>query len=81
MKKLVFLFTVIVVFLFVNCNQSSVDSDAIVAADQELALKVEGMVCAVGCAKYIEKEVAKFSGVSECNFIFEFVTAKFFFSS
>jgi copper chaperone CopZ len=81
MKKLVFLYTLVVVFLFVNCNQSSVDSGAIVEADQELALKVEGMVCAVGCAKYIENELSKFSGVSHCTVNFEEGTAMVDFSS
>ena len=81
MKKLVFLYTIVTVFLFMNCNQSSVDSTAIVEADQEIALQVEGMVCAVGCAKYIEKEVAKFSGVSECTVNFEDGTAQIAFSS
>ncbi|HAW52162.1 MAG TPA: heavy metal transporter, partial [Flavobacteriales bacterium] len=52
-----------------------------VKADQELALKVEGMVCAVGCAKYIEKEVSHLSGVAGCSVNFEEGTAHIDFSS
>ena len=81
MNKPAFLITIMLVFLFVNCNQSSVEVGGVIEADQELALKVEGMVCVVGCAKYIEKEVAKFSGVTNCKVNFDEETAQIAFSS
>ena len=65
----------------VNCSEAVVEKTSIADADQQIALKVEGMVCAVGCAKYIEKEVAKMAGVADCEVDFENETAEISFSS
>ena len=80
MKRSVFILSLILSVFIVNCNKAPEGAAAIVA-DQELALKVEGMVCAVGCAKYIEKEVAKMDGIKDCVVDFEQGTASITFSS
>jgi len=54
-----------------NCSQPQSSETILANSDTELALGVEGMVCAVGCAKFIEKTVAELDGVSACNVDFE----------
>ncbi|MEQ8324823.1 MAG: heavy metal-associated domain-containing protein [Vicingaceae bacterium] len=80
MKRSILALTMLISVFVVNCNQASEESVKVLA-DQELALKVDGMVCAVGCAKYIEKQVAKMDGVSKCEVDFEKGTASIVFSS
>ena len=71
---------ILVLSVFVsNCNTAPEVKSVI--PDKVLAVKVDGMVCAVGCAKYIEKEVAKMEGVSDCKVDFEHGRASISFSS
>ena len=71
MKNGVLVFILIIAAFAMNCGQS--DKSKVVASisDTEVSLEIEGMVCAVGCAKFIEKTVAELDGVSECNVDFE----------
>lgn len=80
MKAIHFIFAVCISLLTVNCSGPQSEKSAEIKADKHLALKVEGMVCAVGCAKYIEKEVAKLEGVTNCTVNFEDGTASIFYS-
>lgn len=77
MKNLVFsvLFTGLM-----SCGQTSapgpevaVENKApkIVQSNTEIRLKVEGMVCAVGCARVIQEAIAAAEGVGECRVDFE----------
>lgn len=83
MKKLVVSLAVVFSLgLVVSCNSSNSNSSAesevvemekkeLLAENKEAVdMKVEGMVCAMGCAKYIEDKVAALDGVvlSEVNF-------------
>lgn len=83
MKKLVVSLAVVFSLgLIVSCGSSNSDSSAesevvemekkeLLAENKEAVdMKVEGMVCAMGCAKYIEDKVAALDGVvlSEVNF-------------
>lgn len=81
MKKLLSIAFMLIAILAMNCSSPQGESSAVVKADKQLALKVEGMVCAVGCAKYIEKQVAKMDGISDCEVNFEDGTANISYSS
>lgn len=73
-------FSLVVLSLFA-CNQA-VEDKAIEVGGEQLAkveMKVEGMVCAMGCAKYIEDNVAKMDGVKESKVDFETGIAYFSF--
>ncbi len=55
------------------CDQAA-ETTTEVAAEAQLAtveMKVEGMVCAMGCAKFIEDKVAGEAGVTESKVDFE----------
>ena len=81
MKKLLSITFIMISVIFMNCSTPEQEVSAIVQADKQLALKVDGMVCAMGCANYIQKQVAKMDGVSDCNVSFEDGTASIEFSS
>ena len=54
-----------------NENSEATTEKTILAENKaSVDMKVEGMVCAMGCAKYIEEKVSKLDGVvlSEVNF-------------
>lgn len=73
------LFTFLAIIVLSCTDQSTVNKSLI--ADQELELGVDGMVCSFGCAKYIEEEVSKLSGVSGCTVDFENGKAQIAFAS
>lgn len=81
MKNLLTLTFILVAFVTMNCSSPQENAAVEVQADKQLALKVDGMVCAVGCAKYIEKQVSQMAGVSSCTVNFEEGTAAVEFSS
>lgn len=70
-------------FLFIaltSCGQASapspetsekIEAVKIVESNTEIRLKVEGMVCAVGCAGVIQEAIAAAEGVGECRVDFE----------
>ena len=63
-----------------GCSAEAGQETSTFVADTQLSLKVDGMVCAVGCAKYIEKQVAKMDGVTSCVVNYEEGTANIEFS-
>ncbi|MEQ8909013.1 MAG: cation transporter [Vicingaceae bacterium] len=72
--------------LFSACDQKTETSEETIVNKEVLAenkesvdMKVEGMVCAMGCAKFIEKEVGDLSGIVASKVDFEEGTAKFEF--
>jgi len=81
MKKLLSLTIILISLISLNCSTSAVDNVADLTPDKVLAINVDGMVCSMGCAKYIEKQVAKMEGVTSCNVNFEEGTASIEFSS
>lgn len=81
MKNLLSLFIIAVAMMAVNCGSPQEENHTALIADNQLSLKVEGMVCAVGCAKYIEKQVSKIEGVAACTVNFEEGTASISYSS
>ena len=81
MKNLLSLAFILVAFITMNCSSPQENVAVEVQADKQLALKVDGMVCAVGCAKYIEKQVSQIAGVSSCTVNFEEGIAEVEFSS
>jgi Cu+-exporting ATPase len=80
MKNLLSLIIISVAMLTVNCSSPQEETHAVLA-DNQLSLKVDGMVCAVGCAKYIEKQVSKIEGVTACTVNFDEGTASIAYSS
>lgn len=81
MNKFFAVALIFVSLILVNCSESTEGTDVVVLADKEMDIKVDGMVCAMGCAKYIEKEVAKLDGVAGCKVNFEEGTATIEYSS
>lgn len=91
MKRIVFSF----LFLFsiasiISCdiaNTSATEAEVVKTEQKEVLaenkeavdMKVEGMVCAMGCAKYIEDKVAAIDGVSLSTVDFEKGVAHFEF--
>lgn len=80
MKRLLSIFMIINVLLALSCSCTD-ESGKEILADSEMELNVEGMVCAVGCAKYIEKEVSNLTGVTRCSVDFEKGKAQIAFAS
>lgn len=79
MKKILSKFAlplIVCAFALVSC-QSKQQLDLETAT---VDMKVEGMVCAMGCAKYIEDQVAELDGVLKSEVIFEDGIAKFEFN-
>ena len=82
-------FSLIVVFsglLFTSCKQTATEPTAeakpsteksnIAAIQPETAsFNIEGMTCAMGCAKTIEKELANLNGVQKATVDFDTKTA------
>jgi copper chaperone CopZ len=67
----------ICVVLF-GCAQSSISEQSestIVVADAKATFVIDGMMCEVGCAKYIDEELEKMEGVIDCDIDFESKTA------
>jgi copper chaperone CopZ len=66
--KLVLNTLLIFTFLFsISCSQEKEVKETLASSE----LKVEGMVCAVGCAKTIEKEMLEMEGVKSCSVNFD----------
>ena len=55
-----------------NSTETTIEKKVTVAAKPEIAtLKIEGMTCAMGCAKTIESKLSKMNGVQEAKVDFE----------
>lgn len=63
----------------VSCGESvqstAVEKSVDVAANSEVDLKIEGMMCEVNCAGKIKEEVKSMPGVADCEIDFESKTA------
>ena len=75
-----------VAFIFQSCQEAetekaTVATEVLAENKQEVDMKVEGMVCAMGCAKYIEKEVGDMNGVLASAVNYEEGTAHFQFDN
>ena len=83
-RVLSFALLISVAFVFKSCQEAETE-EATVATEvlaenkQEVDMKVDGMVCAMGCAKYIEKEVGDMNGVLASTVNYEEGTAHFQF--
>ena len=71
MKKSVLILFMVISLFAMNCSQPQKTEVLVATSDTEIKMEVEGMVCAVGCAKFIEKKVAALDGVSNCKVNFE----------
>jgi copper chaperone CopZ len=83
-KVLSFALLFSVAFVFKSCQEAetekaTVATEVLAENKQEVDMKVEGMVCAMGCAKYIEKEVGEMNGVLASAVNYEEGTARFQF--
>lgn len=83
-KVLSFALLFSVAFVFKSCQEAETDkatvaTEVLAENKQEVDMKVEGMVCAMGCAKYIEKEVGEMNGVLASAVNYEEGTAHFQF--
>ncbi len=58
-----------------NINAEQASSNEISGTIQKATFQVEGMACAVGCAKVIEKKLAHMDGVKAATVDFESKTA------
>jgi mercuric ion binding protein len=70
-------------FILINCNNNSTRKTSSVKTlleqeqktsfekTQRMAMDIEGMVCAVGCAAVIEKNLNKTAGIKEAKVDFE----------
>lgn len=65
--------------VFFSCNEKAVETKILAENKAKVTMNIEGMVCAVGCAKKIEEEVAKMNGIAKSEVNFEEATANFEF--
>lgn len=92
MKKLaqILMFSFVGLFAFNSCQSNAEPktiaiekkakkTEVLAENREEVEMKVEGMVCAMGCAKFIEDKVADLDGIIASNVNFEEGVAKFEF--
>lgn len=65
MRRVLFILTAVSMLLSCSYNSGTPAEMA------EVEMGIEGMVCAMGCAKMIEKEVSALNGVVKCEVDFE----------
>lgn len=76
------LFAFVILSLTVlNCSAPETGNEEAYTADRSLVLKVDGMVCASGCAGFIEKKVSAITGVSSCSVSFSDGIAEVIYAS
>ena len=64
----------LLVFLLISCTQSNSSDykeEVLTVADTKLEMTIDGMICQVGCAAYIDVELEKVSGVVSADVSFE----------
>ena len=93
MKKINFLFPLIGLLIFSACKNNkapktvSIETRAIENVEtffheaRSLAMNIEGMVCAVGCAAIIEKNLNQTEGIKEAKVDFETKKATLIFDA
>lgn len=71
----VIIFCVMVFSILSSCSNNNTKSEVAVEIAPENVLvadyEIEGMVCAMGCAKTIQDELTGMNGISACNVNFE----------
>ena len=73
-----------VVFSIVSCSETTAQSKEVVQGVQKTAkttMSIEGMTCAMGCARAIEVELRNIEGVENAIVDFESTTATVAYSS
>ena len=91
MKKVLSLLSIFSLFLLISCTQTVESTNASeetdntekvsYAANDEINVKIDGMMCAMGCKGAIEKELNNTAGIAECNVDFENGTAHIAFDN
>ena len=93
MKKINFLFPLIGLLIFSACKNNNapktvtVETSAVEIVEtffheaRSLAMNIEGMVCAMGCAKIIEKNLNQTKGIKEAKVDFETKKATLIFDA
>lgn len=74
------LYLALIIMGFAACESAVKQEAKLSIEEMDLAsveMKIEGMVCAMGCAKFIEKEVGSQNGVAESKVDFEKEVAYF----
>lgn len=78
MKKLFFFIAAFAgMQIYFSCTNQGVEDKTGLVATAEMNISIEGMTCASGCAKKIEKTVAALKGVTYSSVNFEEQTAVF----
>lgn len=78
-KLLFFALAFIGMQVYYSCSSNKEESKKNIVATAEMSLTIDGMTCAAGCAKTIEKIVGELAGVSESKVNFDEKTATFKF--
>ena len=76
--------TMAIVFSVISCSETtaqSTDTTQEVVKNSLMTMSIEGMTCAMGCARAIENELKNFEGVSSAVVDFESATASVEFNS
>ena len=63
----------IVALAFVSLLMTSCKKEVVIAAEnvQTASFEIEGMTCAIGCAKTIEEELSGLEGVQKATVVFD----------
>lgn len=78
MKKILFFVAAFIgMQVYYSCSSHSGESNAGVVSTAEMNISIDGMTCASGCAKTIEKTVSGLEGVTYSKVNFEEKTASF----
>lgn len=78
-KAILFLFAFVAMQVYYSCSSQSDDGKSALVSTAEMNIALDGMTCANGCAKAIEKTVADLAGVTYSKVNFEEKTATFKF--
>ena len=79
MRTIQYISIIFSLILLNACQPAANNEDTV--ANESVELAIEGMVCAVGCAKTIEKEMAEVSGITNSEVKFEEGIATFKFDN
>ena len=91
MKRIMTIVSIVGLMVFSSCSQKvdapEVSSDetteakVVYAANEEVDVAIDGMMCSMGCKGAIEKELNNTAGVAECSVDFENGTAHIAFDN
>ena len=72
--KIVSVLLMISSFIIISCSNQEESAKGVITLSENIVVvdyAVEGMVCAFGCAKTIQDELANMDGISSCEVSFE----------